>query len=84
MTHVYSDAELGIFYVVDKRGRKIREKKVKKSKRSRPYWPDSIRDGVTSATPGSGRVDDLAAFYAKQTANDFSTDCEQSSPFTFE
>jgi hypothetical protein len=84
MTHVYRDDELSCFYVVDKRGRKIRERKIKKSKRSKPYWPDSIREGVTTSPPGSGRVDDLAAFYAKQTKNDFSTDCEQSSPFTFE
>ena len=50
MAHVYRDDELGCFYVVDKRGRKIRERKVKKSKRS-------------SAPPGSDRVADLAAFY---------------------
>ena len=77
MAHVYRDDELGCFYVVDKRGRKIRERKVKKSKRSRPYWPDSIRDGVTSAPPGSDRVADLAAFY------DANASCEVS-PFKFE
>jgi hypothetical protein len=77
MTHVYNDSELGIFYVVDKKGRKIRERKVKKSKRSRPHWADSIKEEVTTSLPGSGRVDDLAAFYDANAASEVS-------PFTFE
>jgi hypothetical protein len=63
MAHIYSDAELGVFYVVDKRGHKICERKIKKSKRSRPFWEDSVKAGVTTAPPGSGRVNDLARFY---------------------
>lgn len=72
MAHIYSDAELGVFYVVDKRGHKIRERKIKKSKRSRPFWEDSVKQGVTTAPPGSGRVADLAAFYAQNAEREVS------------
>jgi hypothetical protein len=72
MAHVYRDEELGCFYVVDKRGHKIREKKAKRSKRSRPHWQDSVKVGVTTQPPGSSRVDDLAAFYAQHMKSEVS------------
>lgn len=85
MTHVvYSTEELSCFYVVDKKGKRIRPRQVKKSKRSRPHWDDSIRDGVLTpradgmvSPPGSGRVADLVSFYDANAASEVS-------PFSFE
>jgi hypothetical protein len=85
MNHVvYSQEEVNCFFVVDKKGKRVRTRSIKRNRRSKPYWPDSIKEGVltpladgTLPTPGSGRVADLAAFYDVNTANEIS-------PFSFE
>jgi hypothetical protein len=85
MNHVaYTEAELSIFYVVDKKGKRIRPRHVKRNKRSRPYWADSIKTGIltplvdgTLPPPGPGRVANLAAFYATHAEYEVS-------PFNFE
>lgn len=40
-------------------------KRVRKSKRVRPAYDDSIKAGITSEPPGKGRVADLVRWYAE-------------------
>jgi hypothetical protein len=42
------------------------------SKRVRPVWTDTLKEGVSTAPPGRGRVKDLIRFYAANAASETS------------